>query len=349
MRGVSMRTAVPAFVVAVLVAATGLLTPVAQAQPHPTPVIYDSDLDVDDASTLAYLCMQHKQRRIDLRAVTVTNDGFGVPGRARQHALSVLEQCGLPGIPVADGSPTGVHPAPPSSVGEIEKVLTGALGDAGRTPPPAKLTAAQLIAATLRSTPGKVTVLVTGPLSNLGRAVPPGSHLAREIGAVHVMGGAVGVPGNLFAEALPGFDNTQELNIWLDPPAARDVFGALPVRLTPLNATNHVPITQAYVDRIGTAGTTPSARIVHTIMTQPNMRTGIALNLFYWWDALAAVRAFDNDGVVTGIRPTRITVVQHGPQSGRTAPHAHGDRLRVAYNANLARFEEAFLAGLNGH
>jgi inosine-uridine nucleoside N-ribohydrolase len=340
-----MRTVLLVFIVAV----AGLITPVAQAETRPTPVIYDSDLDVDDASTLAYLCIQHKQRRIDLRAVTVTNNGFGVPGRARQHAISVLEQCGLPNIPVADGSNTGAHPAPASTVLEMETVLTDALGDAGRTPPQAKLTAAQLIATTLLSTPGKVTVLVTGPLTNLASAVPPGSPLASEIDSVHVMGGAVDVPGNLYGEALPGFDNTQELNIWLDPPPARDAFGALPVTLTPLDATNDVPITQAYVDRIGTEGTTPSARIVHAIMTQPIMRDGIALNYFYWWDALAAVLAFDNDGVVTDTRETRIVVVQDGPQSGRTAPRADGDLLTVAYDADLARFEQVFLDGLNGH
>ncbi|HEV7976969.1 nucleoside hydrolase [Amycolatopsis sp.] len=339
-----MRTVLLVFAVAV----AGLVAPVAQAETRPTPVIYDSDLDVDDASTLAYLCVQHKQRRIDLRAITVNNNGFGTPGRARQHAISVLEQCGLPGIPVADGSNTGVHPAPAATVRDMETVLTGALGDAGRTPPPSKLTAAQLIASTLRSTPGEVTVLVTGPLSSLVRAVPPGSPLTRRINAVHVMGGAVHVPGNLFGEALPGFDNTQELNIWMDPPSARDAFRALPVILTPLDATNDVPITQSFVDSIGAGGTTPSARIVHAIMTQPIMRDGIALKYFYWWDALAAVMAFDNDGVVTDIRGTRIVVVKHGPQSGRTAPRADGDRLTVAYNANPARFEQVFLDGLNG-
>jgi purine nucleosidase len=191
---------------AVILAVAALITPVASAAPRPIPVIYDSDLDVDDASTLAYLCVQHKQHRIDLRAVTVNNNGFGTPGRARQHAISVLEQCGLPGIPVAEGSDTGVHPAPASTVRDMETVVTGALGDAGRTPPPARLTAAHLIVKTLASTQSRVTVLVTGPLSNLARAVPPGSPLVRDIDTVRVMGGAVHVPGNLFGEAAPCSD-----------------------------------------------------------------------------------------------------------------------------------------------
>jgi inosine-uridine nucleoside N-ribohydrolase len=318
---------------------------------RPIPVIYDSDLDIDDAATLAFLCEEHKQRRVDLRAVTVTDNGFGLPGRTRQHALSVLEQCGLPGIPVAEGMNETPHKAPADARRDVEKVLSGALGDAGRDPGPATVTAAQLIATTLATTPGKITVLATGPLTNLARAVPAGSRQASKVGALHVMGGAVEVGGNLFGEALPGFDNSQELNIWLDPAGARDIFAALPaetVHLTPLDATNHVPITPAYVDRLGADMTTPSARIVHAIMTQPVMEAGIPLGFYYWWDAVAALRAFHNDGVVTDVRTTGITVVQDGPQSGRTAASADGNRLRVAYDADPVRFEQVFLDGLNG-
>lgn len=60
------------------------------------------------------------------------------------------------------------------------------------------------------------------------------------------------------------------------PVRARDVFRALPVTLMPLDATNHVAVAQSYVDRIGAAAVSPSARIVHAIMTQPLMREGIA-------------------------------------------------------------------------
>ena len=102
---------------------------------RPIPVIYDSDMDFDDASTLAYLCEEHKLGRIDLRAVTVANNGFGEPTRTLRHARSVLEQCGLPRVPVAEGATgAGVHPAPPELVATIETVLTGALGDGDRPP-----------------------------------------------------------------------------------------------------------------------------------------------------------------------------------------------------------------------
>ena len=83
-------------------------------RPGPAPpLIFDTDMDFDDAAALAYLCQQHKRGEIDLRAVTVTNNGAGVPGNAIRHARCILAECGLSHIPVADGSDTGVSPTPP--------------------------------------------------------------------------------------------------------------------------------------------------------------------------------------------------------------------------------------------
>ena len=46
----------------------------------PVPVVYDSDLDFDDAATLLYLCQADKRGLIDLRAVTVVNNGVARRG-----------------------------------------------------------------------------------------------------------------------------------------------------------------------------------------------------------------------------------------------------------------------------
>jgi inosine-uridine nucleoside N-ribohydrolase len=56
------------------------------------------------------------------------------------------------------------------------------------------------------------------------------------------------VPGNLFGSTTEGFDKTQEVILWIDPDAADSVFQTMPVgrvRIVPLDATNHVMITQA--------------------------------------------------------------------------------------------------------
>lgn len=307
----------------------------------PIPVIYDSDLDFDDASTLAYLCEEHKLGRVDLLAVTVANNGFGVPGRTLRHARSVLEQCGLPHVPLAEGATgQGVHPAPPELVATIETVLSGALGDGDRPPYVSRISAADLITRTIDRSRRRVTILATGPLTNLAEARPRNA-------SIHLMGGALDVPGNLYGSALPGFDNSQEFNMWMDPPAARAVLRRPgTIRMVPLDATAAVPITQDYVARLGADPQAPGARIVHAIATQPDLAALIDLNIMFWWDALAAVALIHHD--VATYAPARIEVVQHGAQSGRTLRSPTGHHVSAATGADRTAFEATFLETLNG-
>lgn len=43
-------------------------------------VIFDTDVDFDDTAALAALAQQHLEGHVDLRAVTITNDGGGDRG-----------------------------------------------------------------------------------------------------------------------------------------------------------------------------------------------------------------------------------------------------------------------------
>ena len=322
----------------------------------PTPVIYDADMDVDDTSTLAYLCQADKDGRVDLLAVTIDNNGFGTPGRALTHAHTVLNDCGLPWVPVADGSNTIVHAAPQDAMQTVETVLTGALGDGSVTTPAPSLTAPELIEAAAASSPRKVTILTTGPQSNLAAALhdsssTSGNWLADRIRGLYVMGGAINVPGNLFGSALTGFDNSQELNMWLDPVAARTVFDTMHpgvTHLIPLDATNSVSITPAFIAKLGADQQTVSAHLVDSIMTQPAMTAGIDAGIFYWWDALAALSAFQNEAGMTQFDPETVDVVLDGPESGRTELASTGAPIGVALSANQAVFEQTFLDALNG-
>ncbi|MEQ7006281.1 nucleoside hydrolase [Actinopolymorpha sp. B17G11] len=317
----------------------------------PVPVVYDSDLDFDDASTLAFLCQAHKQRRIDLRAVTVVNNGIGTAGRSLTHARTILEKCGLPRVPVADGSATGVHPAPPEARETFERVLTGALDNADRPNQPSPLTAPQLIAKSVLTSRKPVTVLATGPLSNVAAALRDQS-VAEKIATLYVMGGAFDVPGNLFGSTTGGFDNTQEVNLWIDPNAADSVFQTMPsgrVRIVPLDATNHVMITQAYIDRLGASARTAEATLVHAIVTQPDMPPLIDLDIMFWWDALAAASLVlgPHDDLVP-YQSRKVDVVLDGASSGQTIDAAGGTPQLVGYAADGARFEDVFTSILNG-
>ena len=336
-----------------LLAAGGLgASPAAAVSADPPVVVYDGDMDVDDISTLALLCEQDKEHRIELRAVTVDNNGFGTPGRSLQHVHSVLNQCGRPDIPVADGSDTVVHAAPADARQTVETVLTGALNDGSAHAKPGPLTAAQLITWAIATSPRPVTLLTTGPLSNVATALTDDGWLATRIAALYQMGGAIAVPGNLFGSALPGYDNTQEMNMWLDPAAARTVFHALApdvTHLVPLDATNSVPITPQYIAELGADQRTPSTALVYRIMTQPDMTSGIQAGLYYWWDALTAIAAFDNSSGIVAFHQLNVDMVLDGQESGRTIVTADGVPQQVAYAADQSAFEQAFDNALNGY
>jgi purine nucleosidase len=200
-----------------------------------------------------------------------------------------------------------------------------------------------------RTAPRKAVVLATGPLTNLAGALAE-DRVRDRIERIHVMGGALAVPGNLYGSALPGFDNSQEFNMWMDPASAQQVLvRARPgtVRLVPLDATRFVPITPAFVSRLGADQNAPGARLAYRIASLPDQMALIDLGIMYWWDALAAV-ALVHDGIVTAHRHVRVSIVQDGMQSGRTVTTPDGAPLRAAIAADRAAFEATLLDALNG-
>ncbi len=321
----------------------------ATPKPTPVPVVFDGDSDFADIAVLAYLCQAHEQRRIDLRAVTVTNNGAGTPGRALTHVRTALERCGLPGIPVADGSETGVNPMPAEGRAWTEAILNGALGDAGRPYHPSPVRASTLLAKTVLTSAKPVVVIATGPLTNVAKALEvPG--VAKRISRLSLMGGAFNVPGNLFGPDAPKFDGTQEVNIWLDPASAAKVFAGIPrgrLDIVPLDATDDVPITPSYVERLGREARTAEAKLVHAIVTQPDLAPYIQDGSAYWWDTLAASEVFDEVSPVR-LRPAKIAVRQDGDAAGRTYVTPKGTQQNLGYEADPVRYENGFLKMLNG-
>jgi inosine-uridine nucleoside N-ribohydrolase len=321
----------------------------AASKPDVPAIIFDGDMDFDDAAALAYLCQAHKQHRIDLRAVTVTNDGVGTPGRALTHVRTELERCGLTGIPVAEGAPTGVNPPPPDARTLFEKVLTAALGDGDRPDKPSAIPAWQLIAGTVLDSRAPVAVLSTGPLTNVARALDvPG--VASHISRMSVMGGAFTVPGNLFGPDAGRFDGTQEVNMWLDPASAAHVFATMPaghVEVVPLDATDDVPITPSFVDKIGT-GTSGEAKLVHAVLTYPDLTPLIAAgDILFWWDTLAAENLVAGESPVS-LREAAVAVRQDGTAAGRTEVATTGPVQHIGFRGDRKLFEESYFTTLDG-
>ena len=100
------------------------------------------------------------------------------------------------------------------------------------------------IVETLRErTSGAVTLCTLGPLTNIALALVKAPDIAPKIREIVMMGGGFFEGGNTTPAA--------EFNIYVDPEAAKVVFGAgVPITMMPLDVTHKVLTTKARVGRL---------------------------------------------------------------------------------------------------
>lgn len=104
----------------------------------------------------------------------------------------------------------------------------------------------------------ELTVITLGPLTNLADALLADPKRVRKLGNVVIMGGAVGVPGNVTPAA--------EFNIFVDPHAAHLVFNSgLPICQVPLDVTRKVRLTGEAVDRLAGNMREPMGRFLKDV------------------------------------------------------------------------------------
>ena len=168
--------------------------------------------------------------------------------------------------------------------------------------------------------------------------------LKENIEAVYIMGGAADVEGNVASSNVGIANRYAEWNIYCDPHAARIVFeSGLPITLVPLDATNHVPATIRFYNRIKSDHTTPEATFVFDSLTQ---NRDFLNGGYYFWDPLAAAILTENS-LATFETRALIIIEEEGSESGRTQASGNGASIRVAINADGERFEQLFLDTLN--
>jgi purine nucleosidase len=320
----------------------GALAPrTAAALPRPPQVVVDTDMDFDDAAALAYLGEADRLGMIDLRAVTVSVAGVGIPGNGLAHARCELRNVGLPFVPVTDGDRAGLHAFPAFALPLIDGLVDRAVAPcaAART----QGLAAELLAASILLAPGKVTLITLGPLTDVAEALRRYPLIGVKLDHVVAEGGGTTDEGPQ--------DGTKNFNFYADAPSAQAVLRALPGRVVLVggNATDHVPLTAAFRLRLAADRTTPAANAVYSIASDPltmASEQGGPVGGGFWWDPLAAVAA-TVDGVVA-FAPARMSVVQSGANEGATVLDPHGVPVSLGVSADQGRFEDTFIDVLNG-
>lgn len=115
--------------------------------------------------------------------------------------------------------------------------------------------AVDFIIETLRAAPpGTVTLCPLGPLTNIATALTRAPDIAPKIQEIVLMGGAYFQVGNITPAA--------EFNIYVDPEAARIVFGAgVPLVVLPLDVTHKALTTAPRVQAFRDLGTEPGRMV----------------------------------------------------------------------------------------
>ena len=199
------------------------------------------------------------------------------------------------------------------------------------------MNASELIISLIESAEGDVTLVALGPLTNIAIALDTEPSIESKIDEILLMGGAIDVPGNVGLESeIPNY--VAEWNLWVDPHAADIVVrSGLPIRMVVLDATNQVPQTQAFLDRLGPIISTPEAQLLYN-MTTPGL---------YFWDQLTVV-ALTNPEVITLEEHCIEIVVDLENHEGMTnSTDAGCANALVAVSADASLFEDLFIGYIN--
>jgi len=244
-------------------------------------IIYDGDPGIDDA--LAIL-LALRSPEVKLEAVTTVGGNVTVE-LATQNALKILELVGDEDVRVAKGYERPGLKTATSFHGE------DGLGNTGLPPPTRKAestNAVDLMISEIKTERYGISLVTAGPLTNLAKAVEKDPSIRDYVREVIVMGGAIGVPGNVTPAA--------EFNIYTDPEAAQTVFASgLPITLVPLDVTTQVVLRPDHLAKIEEANTELTdfiGRMVRYYM-EASKRFG-GLDGCYLHDPLAVGFAIDN-------------------------------------------------------
>jgi len=242
-----------------------------------------TDMSSDDVVALLYL-LQHP----DVQVLGIgSSDGVAHVEPAAVNVLRLLALVGRQDVPVAVGSEAsleGDHAFPGAWRGGADRLFGLSVPEAASEP--VDESTAELLANVVNAHPQQVVVVLLGAHTDLALALRSDPTLAQRIRAVHMMGGAVHVPGNIHAEYSLVANETAEWNLWLDYIAAAEVFASgIPLSVVPLDATNTVRVDMEYRERFDAAAHGAAAQAVSQLWKGQSSRSAG----FFIWDVVAAV------------------------------------------------------------
>lgn len=300
--------------------------------PKPRTVLFDHDGGVDDLLSLMFLlAMPH----IRLAGVAIT-PGDCFLGPATSASLKILRFFGRLDIEVSQGGLYGVNPFP--RAWRIQPLVIDALPILNDRDEPLPLPVAEpaheFLARKLRQAPEPFTVLITGPVTNLAAALKKEPELAAKIEEVVWMGGALQAPGNVRDYE---HDGSAEWNAYWDPPAVTALWqSAAPITMFPLDATNHVPVTRDFLQRLAHQRRYPLSDLAGQCWALTVSTIPASDYLYHMWDTLTT--GYLGAPQFITFRPVYTQVVAAGPSAGRIKEVEGGRLVQAADTVDVTGF-----------
>jgi inosine-uridine nucleoside N-ribohydrolase len=258
-------------------------------------VIIDTDPGVDDALALV---LALKSYEIHVEAITTVNGNVSV-GQATRNAallLELLDPRPRPILAMGASKPLHKHQIRAQSVHGSDglgglyrfKNPDGSPRYPEESLPGQIPNATELLFDLLKRYPDEMSLITLGPLTNLAEALQKDAKRVKRLREVVIMGGAIGVPGNITPAA--------EFNIFIDPHAAQRVFhSGLPMTLVPLDVTEKVCLESEEIQALDRVMEEPLGGFVRDITEKSieHMRETREMSAIYLHDPLAVGVAID--------------------------------------------------------
>ena len=266
---------------------------------HAKPVIYDTDMAIDDWFALLYL---EAHPDADLLAVTLSTSGETHCQPGLSNVTNLLKLHSPREVPIACGDAyplDGYFIFPPAWQKDAD-TLSGIDLRAWLEQPATEVKsdghAADLLHKTLQAATEPVTIIAVGPMTNIAQWLTKYPDDISRVEELVIMGGAYEASGNII---VPNFtDNNpnkvSEWNFFIDPIATQQILEAdIPKVLVGLDVTNTVRITHGFADNFKNHVNTKASQFADKVFD--NNRWFIDSGEYYFWDVMAAIVALNPD------------------------------------------------------
>lgn len=293
------------------------------------PVLFVHDGGVDDyLSTILLMTMEH----VRVLGIAVTPaDCYIEP--AVSATRKILDLMNVQGVSVAQSNVRGINPFPRIFRRDsftIDHLPILNQRDEIRTPL-ASENAPEFIVKALRAETEPVTILETGPLTTVAAALDLAPDLEARIKEIIWMGGALNVKGNIDPIMEGGQDLTAEWNVYWDPFGAARVWDTkIPIIICPLDLTNNVPVTPAFLKQLGKQYQYPLSDFTGQCYAL------VVHQDYFFWDVLTT--AYLGHPEFFTLKEYETEIITKGRSQGRTLVKPGGRKIQALDTVDLDKF-----------